>query len=85
MAFNSSFIDHKCHVRKVSRFKKLKHVFVQIRLRDLNPNIEHPNVVKTQLTIITAKHVQLAFDDVGCVPTSRSGSIVTRLDLFPMI
>ena len=58
---------------------------MQVRLRYLNSNIQHPNVVKTELTVITAKDIELSFDNIGGVSAPWSWSVVTCLHLVPMV
>ena len=41
--------------------------------------------METQLTVVSTEYVQLTFDYISCVTAARSGSIVTSLDLLPVI
>jgi hypothetical protein len=58
---------------------------VKICLGYLYSNVKHPDVVKRQFTVITAKDIELTLYNIGSVAASRSGSIVTGLDLFPHV
>ena len=85
MAFNSRITDDKSYICKVSTFQQLKHVFVQAGLRHLNSNVKHPDVVEAQFTVISSENIKLAFHNIRCMTTSGSGTVITRLNLFPMI
>ena len=58
---------------------------MEVRLWDLNTNVEHPNVMEAQFTVISSKHVELSLDDVCGMSTPWPWSIVTCLHFFPMI
>ena len=54
-------------------------------MRDLNPDIKHPNVMEREFAVVTTEYIKLTFYYVGCMATARSRSIVTSLNFFPMI
>lgn len=85
MAFNSRITDDKSYICKVSTFQQLKHVFVQAGLRHLNSNVKHPDVVEAQFAVISSENIKLAFHNIRCMTTSGSGTVIARLNLFPMI
>ena len=58
---------------------------MQVGLRHLNANVQHPDVIERQLAVVSAEDVKLSLDDVGSVPTARSGPEVARLHLLPHV
>ena len=85
MTLYASVIDYKRDIWKLSRLQKREHILVQIGLRNLDSNIEHPNVMETQFTVITSEHIKLAFHYIRRVTAARSRSIVTSLYFLPVI
>ena len=85
MSLDSGLINDEGDVGKFSQLEHLQHISVQVRLRHLDSDVEHPDVVEGQLAVIAAKNVQLTFHYVGSVPTAWPRPEITRLHLLPMI
>ena len=85
VSFDPRFVNDECYIGKVTRFKKLKHVFMEVGLRNLHSNVEHPDVVETKFAIVASEHIKLALDNICSMSASWSWPVVTCLYLFPMI
>lgn len=84
MTFDSRLTNDEGDVGKFSCVQQRQHVAMEVGLRDLHTNVEHPDVIEGELAIVAAKDVELALHDVGCVTTARPGSEVAGLYLLPM-
>ena len=85
MSLDSCLINDKGDIRKFSCFQQIEHVSVQVSLWHLHSNVEHPDIIKRQLTVVATKHIQLSFDDIGCVSAAGPWSVVTCLHLLPVV
>ena len=85
MSFDSRFVDYKGDVGELALLQHLQHVSMQVGLRHLHTDIQHPNVIEGELAVVASEDVQLALDDISSVSTARPRSVITRLYLLPMI
>ena len=51
----------------------------------LNADVKHPNIVETKFTVVTSEYIQLTLYYIGSVAASWTRSVVTCLNLIPMI
>ena len=58
---------------------------MQVRLRDLHANVQHPDVVEAQLAVVTSEDIQLALHYVSRVPTSGTRPVIASLYFFPVV
>ena len=85
MSFDSRFVDYKGDVGELALLQHLQHVSMQVGLRDLYTDVQHPDVIERELAVVASEDIQLALDDISSVSTARPRSVITRLYLFPMI
>ena len=85
MSFDSRFVDYKGDVGELALLQHLQHVSMQVGLRDLHTDVQHPDVIERELAVVASEDIQLALDDISSVSTARPRSVITRLYLFPMI
>lgn len=76
---------HECHVCKVLVLKHSQQILGHLRFWDLDSDRKHPNVVETQLTVVSAENVELSFHDVCRVSATRSGLELGGGDLLPVV
>ena len=58
---------------------------MQVCLRNLNANIQHPYIIEGEFAVIASEYIQLPLDDISGVSAARSRPKVTRLHLLPII
>ena len=85
MSFNTRLINDKDYVRKFARLQQIEHVTMQVCLRNLNANIQHPYIIEGEFAVISSEYIQLPLDDISGVSAARSRPKVTRLHLLPII
>lgn len=83
MAFDAGVTNDEGYIGEVLRFKQGQHISMKKWLRDLNSNIQHPNVIETQFAVITSEDVQLTFNNVRSMSASWPWSVITSLDFLP--
>jgi len=84
MSLDAHLVDYKGDIGKFAGVKQVEHVTMEVCLGDLHADVEHPDVIERELTVVAAEDVELAFDDVGGVTTPGPGSVLARLHFFPV-
>ena len=85
MGFEFCFTKDKSHIGKGALFEELYHIFGEGGVRDLNTDGEYPDIVKTKFTVVSSKDIELSFDNICCMATSRTRFITTSLNFIPSI
>ena len=85
MSLDSSFIYYEDNIGKFTRLQHTQHVSMQVSLWYLYTNIQHPDVVEGEFTVIAAKDIQLSLYNIGCMSTMWPWSVVTCLYFFPNV
>ena len=58
---------------------------MQERLRHLDTNVKHPDIVEAELAVISTEHIELAFYNICRVAAARTRAVVASLHLFPVV
>ena len=58
---------------------------MQVGLRDLHANVQHPDVVEAQLAVVAPEDIQLTLYNIGRVPASGTRPVIASLNFFPMV
>ena len=85
MSLNTLLINDEDYVGKIALLQQMEHVAVEVCLRDLNSDVQHPDVIEGEFTVVASEYIQLALDDISGVPAARPRSKVTRLYLLPIV
>ena len=85
MSFDLGIPNNECDIGKVFVFKHPQEIFRHLRLRYLDTDGEHPNIIETEFTIVSTKNVKLSFDDISSVSASWSWLKLTCGYFLPVI
>ncbi len=85
MCFEFLLSKDERHVSKKSCFQHLAQVHLEGGVGNVHPDGEHLDIVKTILTIIATKDVQVSFDNIRGVAASWAGLDPVSGDLLPLV
>ena len=57
MSFNTRLINDKDYVRKFARLQQIEHVTMQVCLRNLNADIQHPDIIEGEFAVVSSEYI----------------------------